>query len=254
MTTYADVFDPTKKNNAESVFEIQYQGNNDQGEQSSFTYTFAPIFSGAAVTVYDVGRLGGRNTPTNDIIVADEAGDLRKNVSLKTSYTKDGTEFKIPYVIKFNHPHTIQGRTNDNWPVIRYADVLLMLAEAINEATGPSVEALGYLNQVRTRAGLAPLASLAQAAFRTAVLKERRVELAFENHRWFDLKRTKTPAELTAFMNAHGLQERANPTIDRGGVAFNVLDYVYTDNEYLLPIPAQERILINSKLTQNPGY
>jgi len=253
MPSYADVFDPTKKNNAESVFEIQYQGDNDQGEQSNFTYTFAPIFSGATVTGYDIGRLGGRNTPTNDIIAAYEAGDLRKNVSLKTSYIKDGVEFKIPYVIKFNHPHTIQGRTNDNWPVIRYADVLLMLAEAINEATGPSAEALGYLNQVRSRAGLAPLAGLAQAAFRTAVLKERRVELAFENHRWFDLKRTKTPAELTAFMNAHGLQERANPTIDRGGVAFNVLDYVYTDNEYLLPIPAGE-ILINTKLTQNPGY
>ncbi|HKO82143.1 MAG TPA: RagB/SusD family nutrient uptake outer membrane protein, partial [Chitinophagaceae bacterium] len=64
MPSYTDVFDPAKKNNAESIFEIQYQGNNDQGEHSSFTYTFAPIFSGAAVTGYDVGRLGGRNTPT----------------------------------------------------------------------------------------------------------------------------------------------------------------------------------------------
>ena len=109
------------------------------------------------------------------------------------------------------------------------------------------------LNQVRARAGLAALAGSDQAAFRTAVLKERRVELAFENHRWFDLKRTKTPAELAAFMNAHGAQEKANPTIDRGGVAFNVQDYIYTENEYVLPIPAGE-ILINKKLTQNLGY
>lgn len=252
MPSYADVFDPTKKNNAESIFEIQYQGDNDQGENSSFTYTFAPIFSGGAVTGYDIGRLGGRNTPTNDMIAAYEAGDLRKNISLKTSYTKDGVVYPIPYVTKFNHPHTIQGRTNDNWPIIRYADVLLMLAEAINEAA-PSAEALGYLNQVRARAGLAALAALDQASFRTAVLKERRVELAFENHRWFDLKRTKTPTELSAFMNAHGAQEKANPTIDRGGVAFNVLDYVYTDIEYVLPIPAGE-ILINKRLTQNLGY
>ena len=252
MPSYADVFDPTKKNNAESIFAIQYQGDNDQGEHSSFTYTFAPIFSGGAVTGYDIGRLGGRNTPTNDMIAAYETGDLRKDISLKTSYTKDGVVYPIPYVTKFNHPHTIQGRTNDNWPIIRYADVLLMLAEAINEA-GPSAEALGYLNQVRTRAGLAPLAGLDQAAFRTAVLKERRVELAFENHRWFDLKRTKTPAELAAFMNAHGAQEKASPTIDRGGVAFNAQDYIYTDTEYVLPVPAGE-ILINTKLTQNLGY
>ncbi len=58
MPTYAEVFDPAKKNNAESIFEIQYQGDNDLGEWSSFTYTFAPIFSEGAVTGYDVGRLG----------------------------------------------------------------------------------------------------------------------------------------------------------------------------------------------------
>jgi hypothetical protein len=113
---------------------------------------------------------------------------------------------------------------------------------------------LGYLNQVRARAGLAPiLPGLDQAAFRAKVLQERRVELAFENHRWFDLKRTMTPAQLVAFMNAHGAREKANPTVARGGVAFNALDYVYTENEYLLPIPAPQ-ILINAQLTQNNGY
>jgi hypothetical protein len=85
------------------------------------------------------------------------------------------------------------------------------------------------------------------------VLQERRVELAFENHRWFDLKRTKTPAELAAFMNAHGAREKASPTVQRGGVAFNALDYVYSEHEYVFPIPAPQ-ILINDKLTQNQGY
>lgn len=253
MPTYADVFDPTKKNNAESIFEIQFQGDNDQGEWSSFTYTFAPLFSGAVVTGYDVGRLGGRNIPTRDMIKAYEAGDLRFNVSLDTQYTRDAVVYKIPYVKKFNHAHTIKGRTNDNWPVLRYADVLLMLAEAINETGIPTTDAFSYLNQVRARAGLAPLNGLSQAAFRAAVLKERRVELAFENHRLFDLRRTKTPAEFAAFMNVHGAQEKANPTTDRGGVPFNAQDYVYTENEYVLPIPASE-ILINTKLTQNLGY
>ncbi|MCC6290030.1 MAG: RagB/SusD family nutrient uptake outer membrane protein [Chitinophagaceae bacterium] len=253
LPNYADVFDITKKNNAESVFEIQYQGNNDLGEWSSFMYTFAPRTSSNAIVGFKGQGLGGRNIPTNNMIAAYETGDLRKDVSLKTSFTLDGVTYAIPYVNKYNHPHTIAGRTNDNWPIYRYADVLLMLAEAINEATGPSSEAEGYLNQVRTRAGLAAKTGLSKDDFRAAVLEERRVELAFENHRWFDLKRTMTPEQLATFMNAHGAEEKAHPTVNRGGVAFNQLDYVYEAKEAILPIPATE-ILVNSKLTQNDGY
>ena len=252
---YADNFDPSpaKKNGPESLFEIQYQGDNDLGEQSSFEYVFAPRVSKGAVTGYASGGNGGRNAPTNDIIAAYEKGDLRKDVSLKTGFTLDGVFYPVTYVSKYNYPHTIVQRTNTNWPVLRYADVLLMLAEAINEQSGPTAEAFGYLNQVRKRAGLTDLTGLDKTAFRTAVLKERRVELAFENQRWFDLKRTMTPAEWAAFMNAHGAKEKANPTIARGNVPFNTTDYVYTENEYYLPIPAPQ-ILINAKLTQNPGY
>ncbi|PSL23519.1 putative outer membrane starch-binding protein [Dyadobacter jiangsuensis] len=252
---YADNFDPApaKKNGIESIFEIQYQGDNDLGEWSNFQYVFAPRISKGAVTGYAAGANGGRNVPTNDIMAAYEKGDLRKDISLKTSFTLDGKVYPVPYVSKYNYPHTIVSRTNTNWPVLRYADVLLMLAEATNEQSGPTAEALGYLNQVRKRAGLEELAIADKAAFRTAVLKERRLELAFENHRWFDLKRTKTPAEWAAFMNAHGAQERAKPTVDRGNVPFNSTDYVYTENEYVLPLPAPQ-ILINAKLIQNPGY
>lgn len=254
LASYQDVFDPTKKNSIESIFEIQYQGGNDLGEWSNFMYVFAPRLSGAAITGYANVNPAGRNIPTNDMIAAYEPGDLRKDVSLKTGYTAtNGTVIPIPYINKYNHVHTIAGRTDDNWPVIRYADVLLMLAESINEATGPTAEALGYLNQVRTRAGLASLAGLDKATFKVRVLQERRVELAFENQRWFDLKRTKTPAELVAFMNAHGAREKANPTVDRGGIAFNALDYIYTENEVVLPIPAPQ-ILINAQLSQNTGY
>ncbi|MBN8786155.1 MAG: RagB/SusD family nutrient uptake outer membrane protein [Terrimonas sp.] len=253
MPNYADVFSTSHKNNAESVFEIQYQGDNDLGEQSNFMYVFAPRTSSDAIVGFKGQGLGGRNIPTNNMIAAYETGDLRKDVSLKTSFTLDGVTYPIPYVNKYNHPHTIAGRTNDNWPIYRYADVLLMLAEAMNEATGPSSEAEGYLNQVRTRAGLASKTGLNKDDFRAAVLKERRVELAFENHRWFDLKRTMTPADLATFMNAHGAEEKAHPTVDRGGVAFNQLDYVYEAKEAIFPIPATE-ILVNSKLTQNDGY
>jgi hypothetical protein len=187
------------------------------------------------------------------MIAAYEEGDIRKGISLKEGYTNAKGEWvPIPFISKYHHPHTIAGRTDNNWPVLRYADVLLMLAEAINEQ-GHSPEAYQHLNLVRARAKLAPLSGLNQASFRQAVLQERRVELAFENHRWFDLKRTKSPAELAQFLNAYGAKEKANPTVGRGGVAYNALDYVYTDSHYLFPIPAPQ-ILINDKLTQNPGY
>jgi hypothetical protein len=252
-TNYADNFDPQKKNGKESIFEIQYQGGNDLGEWSNFTYLFAPRLSKGSITGYANVNPAGRNIPTNDMIAAYEIGDVRKDISLKSGYTLNGVFYPIPYVSKYNYPHTISGRTNNNWPILRYADVLLMLAEAINEQSGPTGEAFDYLNQVRARAALAPKSGLDKAAFKTEVLHERRVELAFENHRWFDLKRTKSPAELAQFMNAYAIKEKQNPTVNRGGIAFNVLDYVYEDFEYYFPLPAPQ-ILINSKLIQNTGY
>lgn len=107
MPDYADVFSPALKNNAESVFEIQYQGNNDLGENSNFMYVFAPRESGSSIVGFTGQGFGGRNIPTNNMIAAYETGDLRKDVSLKTGYTKDGVFYPIPFVNKFNHPHTI---------------------------------------------------------------------------------------------------------------------------------------------------
>lgn len=250
---YADNFNPARKNGRESIFEIQYQGGNDLGEWSNFTYIFAPLLSRGAVTGFANLNPLGRNIPTNDLIAAYENGDLRKDLSMKEGYTLNGVFFPIPYVSKYNHPHTIAGRTNNNWPILRYSDVLLMLAEAINEQTGPTGEAFELLNRVRSRAGLAPVQGLDKLALKGAIMRERRVELAFENHRWLDLQRTNTPAELARFMNAYAAKEKAKPTVSRGGVAFNVLDYVYEDFEYFYPIPAPQ-ILINNKLTQNRGY
>lgn len=254
LPSYADVFDPQQKNHAESIFDVQFQGGNDLGEHSDFIYTFAPRESEGAVIDFPGQNGGGWNIPTLDIIAAYEEGDLRKEVSLKEGYTNlEGEWVPVPFINKYHHPHTIRGRTDDNWPVLRYADVLLMLAEAINEQSGPTAEAYDYLNQVRSRAGLAPLSGLDKESFRRAVLKERRIELAFENHRWFDLKRTMTPEELAAFLNAYGAREKANPTTDRGGIPFSPADYVFEPYEALFPIPA-EQILINEELTQNPGY
>ena len=250
---YKDNFDPAKKNGPESIFEVQYQGGNDLGEQSTFVYTFAPRLSQGAVTGYANTTPSGRNIPTREIIDLYEAGDVRKDISLQTGYTLNGVFVGIPFVNKFRYPHTITGRSDNNWPVLRYSDVLLMLAESINEASGPNAESFDYLNQVRKRAGLANLSGLSKESFRTAVLNERRIELAFENHRWFDLQRTNTPTQLATLMNVHGAKEKANPTVQRGGIAFNAADYLYSDFEVYLPIPAPQ-ILINKNLSQNTGY
>lgn len=253
LPDYADVFDPANKNHAEAVFSVQFQGGNELGEHSSFIYTFAPRESVGAVIDFPGQNGGGWNTPSLDMINAYEEGDLRKEVSLREGYTSlEGEWVPVPYISKYHHPHTIRGRTDNNWPVIRYADVLLMLAEAINEVSGPG-DAYQYLNPVRERAGLEPLSGLSQEAFQEAVMKERRVELAFENHRWFDLKRTMTPEELADFMNAYGEVEKSQPTTDRGGIPFSAGDFRFEPYEVLFPIPNDE-ILINSNLTQNPGY
>jgi hypothetical protein len=253
VPNYADVFNPQKKNGPESIFEVQYQGGNDLGEWSSFIYTFAPRLSKGAVTGWPQSTPGGWNIPTKDMIASYENGDLRKDASIGLDFKSPITDSLVPYIKKYDHPHTIYGRTDDDWPVLRYADVLLMLAEAINEQGGPNADAYNYLNQVRQRAGLLPLSGLDQVSFRDKVLHERRVELAFENWRWFDLKRTKTPSELTLFLNAYAAREKANPTVTRQGIPYGNADYIFHDYNVLYPIPS-DQILINSKLTQNTGY
>ena len=254
LQDYEAIFDPQNKNHQESIWDIQYQGDNQFGVGSNFIYTFAPRESVGAVIDFPGQDGGGWNTPTNEIIALYEEGDLRKEVSLKEGYTSlDRSYIAVPYINKFHHPHSIRGITNDNWPVIRYADVLLMLAEAINEVEGPTGTALGYLNEIRDRAGLEPVNGLGKDAFREVLLNERRIELAFENHRWFDLKRTKTESELVNLLNAYGLRERANPTTSREGIPFSNNDFIFEAHEILFPIP-QDQMRINSSLVQNPGY
>jgi hypothetical protein len=253
VNNYADVFSITNKNNSESLFEVQYQGADKISEWSNFEYIFAPRGSEGAVTGFPTSRPQGWNIPTKSIIAEFETGDERKSVALKEGYTNAaGVVVPIPYVNKYNHAHTVVGRTDDNWPVLRYADVLLMLAEAINEQGGPG-DAHQYINQVRGRAGLDGLSGLTQETFRTAIRHERRVELAFENDRWFDLKRAYTNAQMTTLLNAHGQAEKASPTVDRGGVPFTSNDYKFDGYEALYPIPDRQ-LFLDKNLTQNPGY
>jgi len=138
-----------------------------------------------------------------------------------------------------------RGNTDDNFTVYRYADALLLIAECLNEIGSVNAESFDILDQIRLRAGLQPLTRgsiTTQALLREAIEKERRVELAFENHRWYDLVRTKKAVDV---MNAHGAREKIlKPTVIRPS-AFNV-----TSNKLLLPIPQQDITVDN--LEQNP--
>ncbi|MGM9507252.1 MULTISPECIES: RagB/SusD family nutrient uptake outer membrane protein [Larkinella] len=236
LPSYASVFQASAKNHKESIFDVQYK-KGSIGEGSGFANTYAPENSGNAVIQFGGG---GNNQPTADMIAAYEPGDLRKDVSLATSYTNaSGVRVDYNFVRKYRDAPVISGDSEDNWPVLRYADVLLMYAEALNE-TGNTAQALPFLNRIRQRAGLAAKTATdagTQAAMRLALEQERRIELAFEGHRWFDLVRT----------------GRALPVLRAKAAAIGIQTNL-TENNLVFAIP-QSQIDINpTKITQNPGY
>ncbi|HEY0108938.1 MAG TPA: RagB/SusD family nutrient uptake outer membrane protein [Fibrella sp.] len=231
-------FSTSNKNNAESVFEVQYlEGSAGLNGNLIYRIVPTPITSAelAAITgTSNAQSLSGENNniPTPDIIAAYEANDKRKDISIGyVTLSQSLRENKVyPYIKKFARPHALHNNTGTNWVVYRYAEVLLFLAEALNEQ-GKTGEAATYLNQVRTRAGLGASPVGSQAAMRTALYQERRVELAFENKRWFDLVRTGRVKEV---IGAYGARVKANPQdyyFPKGAVpppnAFTVLDDYY---------------------------
>jgi hypothetical protein len=145
-----------------------------------------------------------------------EDGDSRRDASV-IDFTSDEFGNDLPFIKKYQSIGAVQGITANDFPVYRYADVYLMLAESLNEqGFAGGGDAFKYLNMVRERAGLADktvanhdaaLSVPNQEAFRTAIAHERQIELAFENHRWFDLLRTGKAAQV---MTAHAASERAS--------------------------------------------
>ena len=231
-------FSTSNKNNAESVFEVQYQ-EGTSGYNGNLIYRIIPTPITAAELAPITGTsnpqpLSGENNliPTPDIIAAYEPGDKRKDISIgKVTLSQSARDIKeYPYVKKFARKHATQGITGTNWTVYRYAEVLLFMAEALNEQGKPA-EAATFLNKVRARAGLAATTASSQADMRTAIYRERRVELAFEAKRWFDLVRTGRVKEV---ISAYGARVKANPLdyyFPKGAVpppnAFTVLDDYY---------------------------
>ncbi len=241
---YEDNFDATINNGAESLFEVQYSGDTEydfwgNNPQMSWLSTFM----GPRNSDFVAGSYGW-NLPTQEFVDQYEEGDLRKDMTVLYQGCPDfdGKQYLSSYsntgynVRKFLVPKSISPEFNTspaNFVIYRYADVLLMEAEALNEQ-GLTDEAAAPLNIVRKRAGLPAVQGLTQEEMRDKIIHERRMELAFEGHRWFDMIR-----------------------LDHGNYAINFLRGIgkgnVTKDRLLFPIP-QTEIDANPLLTQNPGY
>jgi len=222
MPSYEMAFpgNTSNKNNIESVFEVQFI-EGAAGLNGNFIYQFMPRPISAAELQPIMGTSNpqnidgeGNNIPTPDIIAAYESGDVRKDASIGTVFLAGSfrDDKNYPYIKKHAKQHSQNNNTGTNWVIYRYAEVLLFMAEALNEQ-GKTGEAAPFLNDVRDRAKLLPTTASSQAEMREAIFKERRVELAFENKRWFDIVRTDRIQEIIV---PYGQRIIANP-----------LDYYY---------------------------
>ena len=244
---YADVFDVNKKTtNPELIFQIV----NKQGD-INYSSSIARNNQAKGETINSLFTSNGAGTNVKpDLVKAYETGDVRKDFSIK--YANDPI-VKDYFITKFRDNSaaaTTNGYGGNDWILLRYADVILMLAE-VNMYLGDNAAAIGYLDQVRERAGLPryevakndPDYAAKYPMLKLAILHERRVELAFENQRWYDLLRFFNDAELVSYFKAksqsdYGLAKLSN---------FGPKDRYY-------PIPFDEYKLNPEAMYQNTGY
>jgi len=234
VPNYATIWREVGEDSVESIFEIRgYGGNPSQGVEGYM------VSQGARGTS---GWGWGFNTPSANLANSYEAGDVRRDATIVfAGETMWDGRIVSPLVSnpRYNEKAYVSNtaeafngdwETTKNIRVLRYAEVLLMQAEAANESGSGDVT--GPLNRVRNRAGLANTTATGQAGLRTAIRNERRHELAFEHDRWFDLVRT---GQAQAAMAADGKT------------------FVVGKNE-LFPLPQKFITQAAGKSTQNPMY
>jgi len=230
FANYADVFNKSAKNGKEHIFSAQFEANSGTGNTSTLM--------GASFTGF-AGKVPADLPADIGVYNIFGAGDTRKAVTFYKTFTNPATgttyTFASNYFRKYVDSTELStpAQSGINFPILRYADVLLMYAEAVNETSGPTADAYNAINLVRNRANIGDLTpGLTQSAFRDALYLERRKEFVQEAQRWFDLVRTGR------------LVEAVSKVAAKTGVS--------TKN-YLFPIP-QSEISINSGLIQNTGY
>lgn len=262
-SAYANLFSTDNEMNEEMIFVSRYLAGG-KGLGSPFANAFAPASSQDAI-IYGSGS--GDNCPTDELIAAYELEpkDTRKDAVLSATWIdkyKNDAITHVAWVKKYWSNVTMRYDAENDWPILRFADVLLMLGEIENEQNGPTQAALDYLNTTRERAGLDKLdpAPASRDAYRLAMLHERRLEFAFENQRLFDLLRS---GRIVEIMEKHySVETLRNTTNGKTSVYYDNASY----NTYIAP---QERALQNWQLllpipylvmisapnaTQNNGY
>ncbi|KQS33366.1 RagB/SusD family nutrient uptake outer membrane protein [Dyadobacter sp. Leaf189] len=243
FTTYNDLHDPNKKNVEENIFMIQFR---TQILPSGWQVSIIPYNKNISQYSDETGGIYA----TADFVKSYDPGDLRAKEKqfFFTKFTNEADRTKeVDLGGYFIYKHfdvvaqTSTANSDLNWPVIRYADVLLTYAEAANEVAGPSAKIYDAVNAVRTRAQLPALAGLTKDVLRESIWKERWYELCFENTTWFDMVRLRKAFNVTTkkFDNYVGHKFSYGPTV--------------TDRELLFPIPTSE-MRNNTNLRQNAGY
>ena len=240
FANYADLWKIENKNKQEHIFMCQYKSG-PEGLGSQYNHFFTSRQANAIL----VGGSGYAIHLVEDAFWKSFApGDTRRDASILSSFIDPKTQKVVSYpsggltelsIFKYYDPASFaRNNNNNNYPILRYADVLLINAEALNESAGATPQAYESINKIRRRAKLPDLKpGLTQQQFRDAVLQERSFEFCFESRRFFDLIRTET---LVPVMTAAG--KRPMP------------------RNLLYPLPQRE-IDINNQITQadqNPGY
>ncbi len=251
VSDYQDLFRAKLQNGmTEHIFVVDFLG----GKRHADNDDMIPPITGNNIT-------GGWSIiiPPMSVYTTWASTDYRRKVSMADTIVKDGvahpyTDFivKRPHIAKyFRYPGISGGgarRSDNNYVLYRYAEVLLIAAESLNEISGPTAEAKGYVNQVRERARTWPtyvsdfpanvdVSLSSKDEFRSLVLEERKWEFAFEYKRWFDIKRRQMGDEV--FKGANSLEP--HPNFD-------------ASKHYLQPIPQTELDLNPNMKPQNAGY
>lgn len=274
LSNYADCFNPKNKNMEETILDAQYTEDGSSDQYSTYPFCMAPKCSnledmmGSGGSNYSImgiprGTSGGWVVPTKRMVDSYEDGDLRlpesivvveghsegenfyyeKFVDAKGYTCPNGKDYR--YMVKkyYHPPYTYSLRANENFPIYRYSGALLLLSECLVDE-GKASEALPYINQVRARAGLKALSSCSLEN----VSNEMKHELAFENHRWSDLKRMGKAKSVMAEYGKYikELYPWVKSTNNDGC-------FIIDDFRMIYAIPTRE-LEINSQLQQNPGY
>ncbi|MGB3155690.1 MAG: RagB/SusD family nutrient uptake outer membrane protein [Chitinophagaceae bacterium] len=237
LSNYGLIWREAGEFSAESIWEVNAVAVNPPKGIQQYTEVQGMRGSGAG----DFGW--GFNTPSQNLVNVYEPGDLRKAATILVSGSTlwDGfvTSNTLPnpyynykaYVSLTAESYFDRGQSNKNLRVCRYGEILLIKAEVENELNDTTASKIA-LNQLRIRAGLLPVLAISQASMRDKIYKERRVEMAFEHDRMFDLRRTGRAAAV--------LQALGKPYV--------------SPKHNLFPIPQRQIDLSGNKITQNPGY